>query len=302
MYYLIYGLLKLVSLLPIRVLYIFADFIFFILFYVVQYRKSIVRTNLSIAFPDKSASERNKIMKQFYRNLSDTFLEIIKMLSWSEDEVRKRFKGNIEVINRWAGKEKSVQVITGHFFNWELANLSVSSACSIPFLGVYMPLTNKTMDKIFYDLRKRFGTIPVPATDFKNNVKEYFQQQSALILVADQNPGHPNRGWWLNFFSRPAPFVPGPAKGAISRDTVVIYANYFKVKRGYYEVVFEEVAQSPGVYTEASLTYLLAKKVEASVKERPDNYLWTHRRWKHQWKSEYKEQWADPLNPMPATD
>ncbi|MFN9711249.1 MAG: lysophospholipid acyltransferase family protein, partial [Bacteroidota bacterium] len=188
MYYLIYGFIKLISLLPIRVLYVIADLVFVILFYVVRYRKNVVRTNLAIAFPEKSAAEREKIMKQFYRNLSDTFLEIIKMFSWSEEEVRKRFSGNIEVINEWTGKEKSIQVISGHFFNWELANLGVSSVCKIPFLGVYMPLTNKSMDKIFFDMRKRFGTILIPAKDFKNKVEEHFKKQSALILVADQNP------------------------------------------------------------------------------------------------------------------
>ena len=298
MYYVIYGFLKLISLIPVRLLYILSDLIFVLLYHIIQYRKSIVWSNLQIAFPEKSDRERKIIMKRFYQNLSDTFIEIIKMLSWSEEEVRKRFKGNMDELNKWAGNEKSIQVISGHFFNWELANLSVSSHCNIPFLGVYMPLTNQPMNKIFFNLRKRFGTILIPATDFKNQVKEYFKHQSALILVADQNPGGPDKGWWLNFFSRPAPFVSGPAKGAIARDTIVIFANYYKVRRGYYEVKFEEITQRPSEFTEASLTYLLAKKVEASVKERPDNYLWTHRRWKHEWKNEYENQWADP-NELP---
>ncbi|MFN5333904.1 MAG: lysophospholipid acyltransferase family protein [Bacteroidota bacterium] len=293
MYYLIYGILKLLSLIPLRILYIISDFVYILIYYIVQYRKSVVLTNLKIAFPEKSAAEHIAISKKFYRNLSDTFIEIIKMFSWNENEIRKRFTGNMEVLNRWAGKEKSIQVVSGHFFNWEMANLSVSSYSEIPFLGVYMPLTNKTMNKIFYDLRCKFGTILIPATDFKNKVAPYFKKQSALILVADQNPAGPENGWWLYFFSRPAPFVPGPSKGAIARDTVIIYANYYKIKRGYYKVEFEEITQNPADFTEASLTYLLAKKVESSIKERPDNYLWTHRRWKHQWNSNYINRWAD---------
>jgi KDO2-lipid IV(A) lauroyltransferase len=299
MYYLIYGILKLLSLIPLRILYIISDFVYILIYYIIQYRKSIVHTNLEIAFPEKSAAERIKISKKFYRNLSDTFIEIIKMFSWNEDEIRKRFTGNMEVLNQWAGKEKSVQVVSGHFFNWEMANLSVSSYSEIPFLGVYMPLTNKTMNKIFYNLRCKFGTILIPATDFKNKVAPYFEKQSALILVADQNPAGPGNGWWLYFFSRPAPFVPGPSKGAITRDTTVLFANYYKIKRGYYKVEFEEITQTPGNFTEASLTYLLAKKVEASIKERPDNYLWTHRRWKHQWNSNYITRWADEEKSAP---
>jgi KDO2-lipid IV(A) lauroyltransferase len=248
--------------------------------------------NLSIAFPEKTAEERKVIAKKFYRNLTDSFIEMIKMLSWSEMEIRKRFSGNMELVNRWAGKDKSIQVVSVHFFNWEMANLSVSSHAQIPFLGVYMPLTNQAMNKIFYDLRSRFGTILIPATDFKNKVAPYFKEQSALILVADQNPGGPDKGWWLYFFSKPAPFVPGPAKGAITRDTVIIYANYYKI-------CFEEVTQTPGDFSEASLTYLLAKKVEHSIKERPDNYLWTHRRWKHEWNTRFAEKWADQQQAAP---
>jgi KDO2-lipid IV(A) lauroyltransferase len=253
--------------------------------------------NLSIAFPEKTEAERKKIAKKFYRNLTDTFIEMIKMFSWSESEIKKRFRGNMEEINQWVGKDKSIQVVSGHFFNWEMANLSVSAHCKLPFLGVYMPLTNQAMNKIFYQLRSRFGTILIPATDFKNKVAPYFKQPSALILVADQNPGGADKGWWLYFFSKPAPFIPGPAKGAITRNTVIIYADYYKIKRGYYEIRFEELTQTPGDFSEASLTYLLAKKVEASIRQRPDNYLWTHRRWKHEWNEKYIDKWADSANP-----
>lgn len=299
MYYLIYGLLKLISLLPLRLLYVIADIVYLILNYVVRYRKSVVRSNLAIAFPHLSEKERDKIINRFYHNFSDTFIEIVKMLSWSKTEVQKRFKGNIEVLNQWKGKEQSIQVITGHFFNWELANLAVSSGCEIPFLGVYKPLTSKTMNRLFLKLRKRFGTILIPTSDFKHHVHEHLKNQYALILVADQNPSNASMGWWLHFFSRPAPFVQGPAKGAIQRNTIIIYADFYKVRRGYYEVVFEAITTEPTQYSEPALTYLLAKKIESSVIARPDNYLWTHKRWKHQWQAHYAERWADQELPSP---
>ncbi len=300
MYYLIYGLLKLFSFVPVRILYLISDFVYLLMYYIIQYRKSIVLSNLQIAFPEKTIKEHKKIARKFYRNLSDTFIEMIKMLSWDEKEIKKRFKGNIELFNKWAGKEKSIQVVSGHYFNWEMANLSVSAQSEMPFLGVYMPLSNQAMNKIFYNLRNKFGTILIPATDFKNKVAPYFEKQSALILVADQNPGGADKGWWMYFFSKPAPFVPGPAKGAIARDTVIIYANYYKIKRGYYQIDFEELTQTPRNFSEATLTYMLAKKVESSIKERPDNYLWTHRRWKHQWSSEYINRWADQEKSAPV--
>lgn len=293
MYYLIYGFLKLLSLLPLRVLYLLGDFFYLLIVYVFDYRKKVVMNNLLIAFPEKTNEERTKIMKEFYHNFFDTIVEIIKIFSWSNEELLKRMEGNFDQVNEWKGKGRNVQVITGHYFNWELANLGVGGKSTIPFLGVYKPLSNKVLNRIFLEMRSRTGTILISATDFKNDVSEHLKEQYALILVGDQNPGNPKNSYWLNFFTKAAPFVKGPAKGAIMKDTVVFYADFYKVKRGYYHFEVELVTENPHEYTEGSLTKLLVKKVEASVKKRPANYLWTHRRWKHDWKDEYQDLWVD---------
>ncbi|HMO31549.1 MAG TPA: lysophospholipid acyltransferase family protein [Lacibacter sp.] len=299
MYYLVYFLLKALSLLPLRVLYLLSDTIYVLMVYVFGYRRSIVEQNLLTAFPEKSATERRRILKAFYHNLCDTFVEIIKLLSWDREEILRRMEGNISLLNAREGGEQSVQLMSGHFFNWEIANLAVAARCRLPFLGVYMPLTSKVMDRIFRDFRTKTGTILIPATDFKNNAGEYLRKQYALILVGDQNPGNPGNAWWLHFFDRPAPFVKGPAKGAISRNTVVLYADFYKIKRGYYRFDIELVTDQPGKFTEEELTRLLVRRVEASVRQRPDNYLWSHRRWKHSWKPEYSTNWID-TTPPPA--
>lgn len=291
MYYILYGFLKLLSLIPLQLLYLLSDFVYVLLFYVFGYRKKVVLNNLAIAFPEKTDEDRKEIMKAFYHNFCDNFIEMIKLMSWSEKEINKRFKGNAEMLNQWKDKGQSVQVVSGHFFNWEIANLGVGSVCEIPFVVVYMPIKNKAVDKLVYDIRKKTGSILVAATDFRNQVKELLKQQYALILVGDQNPGDPSKAYWLNFFSKPAPFVVGPEKGARRNNTVVIYADFYKVKRGYYEYQFDLLTTNPNSLAEGELTRMIVKKIENSIRQRPANYLWSHRRWKHAWNEAYKNQW-----------
>lgn len=289
MYYIVYAVLRFLSILPLSVLYVLSDGIYLLVVYVFGYRKKVVLNNLQIAFPEKTEAERIRIMKDFYHNFCDTVIETIKLLSWSEKEILKHIQGNIEVINAFAGKEQSLQVMSGHFFNWEIANVGVSAVCKLPFIGVYMPISNKILNRIFYQMRQKTGTILISATDFKNEVGDYLQQQYALILVGDQNPGNPSNAYWLNFFSKPAPFVKGPERGARMNNTAVLYLDFYKVKRGYYRYQIDVITTTPAALKEGELTRLLVKKVEDSIRLRPANYLWSHRRWKHQWKEEYRE-------------
>lgn len=293
MYYIVYGLMRLLSFIPLPLLYLLGDFVYALLFYVFGYRKQVVMNNLSIAFPEKSEEERRKIMKAFYHNFCDTFMEMIKLFSWSEAEIKKRFTGNIEVLNEWVGKKQSVQVVSGHYFNWEIANLGLGALSQMPFVVVYMPLRNKEVNKVVYELRGKTGTKLVAATDFQNQVREYMKQQYALILVGDQNPGNPAKAYWTNFFSKPAPFPKGPEKGAKRNNTAVVYTDFYKVKRGYYAFHMELLTSEPNSFKEGELTRLVVDKIEASIRERPANYLWSHRRWKHEWKEDYRKMWVE---------
>ena len=293
MYYIVYGLLRLLSFLPMPVLYLLSDFAYFVIFYVVGYRKEVVMNNLRIAFPEKTEEERKAIMKEFYHNFCDTFLEMIKMFSWSEDEIKKRFTCNIEVMNDFVGQEQNVLIVSGHYFNWEMANLGLGALSKMPFVVVYMPIRNKAMEKIMYDLRRKTGVILVPATDFQNRVREHTKTQHALILVGDQSPGNPTKGYWTNFFSKPAPFPQGPEMGARRNNNIVIYVDFYKVKRGYYNCELELLTSNASGYKEGQITRVIVDKIEESIRKRPANYLWSHRRWKHEWKEEYKKLWID---------
>jgi len=287
MYYVVYGFLWLVSLLPLRVLYVLADGFYGLAFYVFKYRRDVVMNNLQIAFPEKTEKERKVIAKKFYHNLIDMFIETIKMLSISEKKLSKRFTANWDLVNNLYPSGKSVQFHVGHNFNWEWGNLILTKKTVYKLLAVYMPFTNKIIEKLFYKMRTRHGAIFLRATHMKEDFVEHSNSQYVLGLVADQNPGHPGNAWWVNFFGRPTPFVKGPAKGAVTNNTAVVFAFVHKVRRGYYDAVFTLATENAASFTEQELTRKFVLYMEEVIREYPDMWLWTHRRWKHDWKPEY---------------
>lgn len=287
MYYVVYGFLWLISLLPLRILYVFADCFYGIVYYLFKYRRNVVLKNLEIAFPEKTAKQRVLIAKQFYRNFIDTFIESVKLLSMSKKQIMKRSTGEFEDINRLIDKGYNIHLMAGHQFNWEFGNLLYALNLKIPFVGIYMPISNKVLDKIFFNLRKKYGTILISAPDFKNKMHSVFSEQYMLGLAADQNPGSPGNAYWMNFMGKPAPFVTGPARGAVKNNTAVFLIAFEKVKRGYYHFSAKMIAEEGARYSPEQLTLMYKNILEEVIKKDPSNYLWSHRRWKHEWKPEY---------------
>jgi Kdo2-lipid IVA lauroyltransferase/acyltransferase len=287
MYYIVYGFLWLVSLLPWRVLYILSDAIYGFVFYILKYRRDVVKENLRLAFPEKTERERDQITKRFYHNLIDTFIETLKMLSVSKRSIEKRFTGNWEVVNAFDKTGRSIQIHAGHNFNWELCNVGCPINLNMQFLTVYMPIANKTFERLFHKLRSRFGARLLRATHMREDFLPYKNHQYAMALAADQNPGNPASGWWFEFFGRPAPFVKGPAKAAISNDAVVVFAFIHKLRRGYYQAVFTVAEENPKTSTEQEITAKFVRYLENVIRQHPDMWLWSHRRWKWKWKEEY---------------
>lgn len=289
MYYIVYGLLWVVSLLPLRILYILSDGFYGLAFYVFKYRRDVVMGNLMIAFPEKTENERRAIAKKFYHNLIDMFLETIKMITVSEKTLEKRFTANWDLVNAVHPTGKSVQVHVGHNFNWEWGNMIMTKKTVFKLLAVYMPMSSKIMERLFYKLRTRNGAVFLRATHMKEEFVPYLNTQYLLGLVADQSPGHPGNAWWFNFFGRPTPFVKGPAKAAIANNTAVVFAFVHKPRRGYYEATFSLATENFQLLTEVELTQKFAMYLEGVIKQYPEMWLWSHRRWKWEWKPEYGE-------------
>jgi Kdo2-lipid IVA lauroyltransferase/acyltransferase len=289
MYYLVYGLLYLFSLLPLWVLYFFSNIAYFFVYYVSGYRKDVVLSNLRIAFPEKTEKERIKIAKQFYLYFTDAMIESLKMISMSKKEIIKRSTGEFDLLNRLIDEGKNIHIMAGHQFNWEFANLLYAMHLKIPFVGVYQVISNKIFDKIFFNFRKKYGTILISAPDFKNKMHTVFTKQYMLALAADQNPGNPANAYWINFLNKPAPFVTGPAKGAVKFNTAVVYVGFQKIKRGHYNFTTTLITENGIDYTPEQLTALYRTELEKTILKDPANYLWSHRRWKYDWKEEYGE-------------
>lgn len=288
MYYIIYGFLYLCSLLPMAVLYLFSDFFYFLVYYVFGYRKKVVMDNLAIAFPEKSIGERKRIAKNFYHKFIDSFIETIKLLSAPDSFFEKRFTGNWEVVDQYYKEGRSVQLHLGHNFNWEWGNVVLAKKVQYKVLGVYMPISNKALDKLFRKIRSRSGTIMLDAHHMVRAFLPFVGTQYCLGLVADQSPGKLHKAKWFEFFDRKTAFTIGPAKNAIKNDTVVIFAFIERPKRGRYNVTFSVAEEQPRQTDENKLTKDFVNYLEAVIKKNPDMWLWSHRRWKHEWKEGYE--------------
>ncbi|RFM29864.1 lysophospholipid acyltransferase family protein [Deminuibacter soli] len=281
MYYIVYALLYLVSLLPFRVLHIISDGIYLLLYHGFKYRRDVVLGNLQIAFPEKTEAERIKIAKEFYSSFIDNFIETVKLLSMSERTLNKHFKcENKQLLDELYLTGQSVQVHLGHFFNWEMANAAHSVNTIYPFLVVYMPIKNKVFERLFVHLRKRFGTKLISANSFRRDFLTYSKEEYCLVLVGDQNAGSATNAYWLPFFGKMAPFVRGPERGAHLNNTAVVMGNISKVKRGYYKSELVLLTTDPRSLPEGEITRQMIRFIEDSIRKQPSNYLWSHRRWK----------------------
>ncbi len=255
--------------------------------------------NLKIAFPEKSIKELKKIRKQFYHNLTDTFLEIIKLISMSERTFDKRCKGDFSIIDELIKKGKNVQLHAGHQFNWECGSLFMSKSIkTIPSYAVYIPIGNTAMERLFLKIRQKYGTLFIKATEFRVRRDEIFKERFAFFLGADQNPGNPATAFWLNYFSKPAPFIPGPEVGGMKYATAIVFVRSKIVKRGHYIFECTLCTENAATTSTGEITRAYRDFLEKIIQEEPDNYLWTHRRWKWDYNVEYSKNWID-TNPAP---
>lgn len=287
MYYVVYGLLYLLSLLPLRVLFLFSDFAYGILYYLVGYRKKVVFHNLAIAFPHKTEKERKHIAKRFYKNFTDNFIETIKLLSADTAYINKHFKADYSVFEQVYRQGTKSQIHTGHNFNWELANLAIAANIPQKLLTVYMPIENSLFERLFLKLRTVTGAALLPATKIRSAILPWRHTQYVLGLVSDQSPAEPTNAYWVRFFGRPTAFLRAPENGARVANLPVVFCYFTKTKRGFYEGFFEMGEESPASLPKGELTKKYAANLEEFIRRYPDMYLWSHRRWKLEWKEAY---------------
>ncbi len=292
MYYIVYGFFCLVSLLPMRILYLISDGIYLVVYHMIGYRKKIVMGNLEMAFPLKTNKEREKIARQFYHNLLDSFIETIKLVSASRRFLKKRVTANWEILEPLFETGKSCQLHLGHTFNWEWGHHVLACYTNYQVLVVYMPLSNKVFERLTYHLRVRHGNKFIAAGDMSKSMEGYKNTQYLLGLVADQSPGSLTNAYWTDFFGTPTAFVSGPEKGARAAGLPVLFTSIVKPRRGHYRATIEVATEDPRSLKEGELTLQYARYMEKAIRANPEMWLWSHRRWKHGWKPEYTKNWV----------
>jgi KDO2-lipid IV(A) lauroyltransferase len=287
MYHIVYGVLYLISLLPLKVLFLLSDFAYFIIYLCFRYRKKVVMQNLTIAFSEKTEEEKEAIARNFYKNFCDTFIETIKFISADEKFFRKHFVADYSIVEELYKAGKSVQLHMGHNFNWELANLSFPFYIHHKTLVLYSPLQNKVFDRLLLKIRTRTDTKLIAANNMRVEMLPHRNSQYIIALIADQSPPDPDKSYWVDFFGRSTGFFKGPEKMARLNDFPVVFCHFKKSKRGYYIGHAELATHTPRALEEGQLTKMYAQMIERLMTENPEMWLWSHRRWKREWKQEY---------------
>ncbi|WP_276381846.1 lysophospholipid acyltransferase family protein [Flavobacterium sp. H4147] len=282
-YILAYPLLWLISILPFRIFYWFSDFVYFIIYRIIGYRKKVVRENLALALPHLGAAERKEIEKKFYQHMCDMFLEMVKTMSISPEEMEKRFHvTNIELVQDYARKGKSVILVASHYASYEWL-LTINPKLGFQGIAVYKRLANPYFDKLIRKIRSKYKTEMI---ETRQAIPTMAQNQrsgklSMYGLASDQSPKLDRIFHSMKFMGVEVPVHTGAEMLAKKYDLSVISVEVRKVKRGYYEATFVPIADDPKEYKDFEITEKYLKGVEKQIYEAPEFYLWTHKRWKH---------------------
>lgn len=284
LYYLTYAVLWLFSLLPMWVHYLISDGIYVIVYHLVGYRKKLVRKNLSDSFPEKSEAEIIRIEKDFYRWFCDYFVETIKLLTISRQELRRRmvFKG-AELVNELTENGQSCAVYLGHYCNWEwITSLPLWVTPKAQCGQIYHVLENSEFDKLFLKLRQRMGAVCIPMAETLRKLAEYRQQRQPVVIgyISDQVPFWNNIHHWCPFLNHDTPVLTGTERLARSAGHAVFYIDVERPKRGHYVAEFKLIARDPKQTEDYQLTDAYFTLLEASIRRAPQFWLWTHNRWK----------------------
>lgn len=281
----LYALLWMYGSLPLRIQYLFSDCSFFVLYRVVRYRRRVVRTNLLNAFPEKPLPELVRIEKRFYRHLCDIFTEMCRMPHMSEKEIRKRCVfTNPEVVLRHFERGESVVGVLGHYGNWEwMASFALWMPADIDFYTLYKPLHDAVADRMMLKIRSRFRAKPVPKQDILRRIVEN-KRKGRLFLagfIGDQTPSGSNLNFWMEFLNQDTPVLIGTERIARKYGLPVISLRMRLVRRGYYEVDFIDLCPEPKEIAPGGLTRMHTRMLEKFIRETPELWLWSHRRWKY---------------------
>lgn len=280
---LLYPFLWLISILPFRLLYIVADGVYVLVYYVVRYRKKTVRHNIALALPHLSQKEQLNVEKESYRHMCDMFLEMIKTMTISEKEMDKRFVfTNLELYQELEKKQKSIALLCAHYASYEWV-VSMNKYISFEGYAIYKKIANKHFDKLVKDIRSKFkATLITTGQTIPTIEKNYKTKHLGLFgFASDQSPQLSKTHHWGTFMGIETPVHTGAEMLAKRFDMNVLFLRTKKLKRGYYQATFELMFDNPKEVPNYQISDEFLRRVEKQIYEAPEYYLWTHKRWKH---------------------
>lgn len=285
MYQLLSFFLKLLSRIPFGVLYFLSDGLYCLLYYIVRYRRRIVRKNLTESFPEKSGQEIVALEKKFYRFFADQMLESVKMATISPEEMSRRMKfTNAEAANDVLKGGKSIALYIGHYGNWEwISSIPLCLDEGMLAVQIYHKLRNENMDRLIRYNRERLGAISVEMRKTARYITGMAAARQVGIVgfIADQSPKKQEARHFLHFLNHEAPVLTGTEKIVKHYDFEAWFLDMKRVKRGYYEAELIRMHEEPKLLPDYELTALYFERLEQMIRKRPELYLWSHNRFKH---------------------
>lgn len=280
---LLYPFLWLISILPFRLLYIVADGVYVLVYYVVRYRKKTVRHNIALALPHLSQKEQLNVEKESYRHMCDMFLEMIKTMTISEKEMDKRFVfTNLELYQELEKKQKSIALLCAHYASYEWV-VSMNKHISFEGYAIYKKIANKHFDKLVKDIRSKFKATLITTGQTIPTIEKNFRKKHLGLFgfASDQSPQLSKTHHWGTFMGIETPVHTGAEMLAKRFDMNVIFLRTKKLKRGYYQATFELMFDNPKEVPNYQISDEFLRRVEKQIYAAPEYYLWTHKRWKH---------------------
>jgi len=273
--------LYLVSLLPLWILYGGADVLFIVLYYIARYRRQVVQENLCNSFPEKTSAERSLIERKYFKYMADLMIETIKSVSMPAGEVKRRMVcTNPELMEHYFSQGKSILAAAGHYCNWELACLDFGFLTNNRRMVVYKPQSNEVFTDFFNRTRSRFGATLIPMRQTLRKLIEYKNELTFTVLASDQTPTREDAKYFTTFLNQPTAVFLGIEKLTKVMDCVVIFYKIELIKRGYYTYTFVPLVEDPKNTKPFEITEIHVKYLESLIREKPEYWLWSHRRWK----------------------
>ncbi|MBP7184465.1 MAG: hypothetical protein KBA06_03075 [Saprospiraceae bacterium] len=282
-YILLRGTINFFGIIPISWLYRLSNVLGILFYYIIPYRKKIIIANLKKSFPEKNEAEILQFTFEYYKYLSKLVVEALKAPTFSEEEMRSRYKvTNPELLQEYYDADRSVVIAGYHYHNWEWAVMALPLWLSHTYIGVGKPLSNKYIDTYFNAIRSRYGMVLANINVIKSEMESRKNDKCAYLFLADQTPADPKRALWLDFLNQPTPFIFGFAKLAKKYDLPIVILTPREVKKGYYEVSFSLLCDNATLMDENDIIRKYASHLSLLIEENPVFWLWSHRRWKHQ--------------------